>query len=175
MPRKDQGWITFQASQEELELLEELCRKSQRTKTEILRELVRGLNNYYPNLKQSKSNRKQPGKYTRNSFGKNLEFSPSTIVKGVITKVVRTELNTEVILKVSNTLQLILAITNASADELCLDEGIEACAVINSNNIVIVKTESINGGKLEVPTMLVRENNKQAAELEKSQPQIINR
>ncbi|MBD2593555.1 TOBE domain-containing protein [Nostoc spongiaeforme FACHB-130] len=175
MPRKDQGWITFQASQEELELLEELCRKSQSTKTEILRELVRGLNNYYPNLKQSKSIRKQPRKYTHNSFGKNLELNSNNIVKGVITKIVRTELNTEVIFKVSNTLQLISVITNASADELGLDEGIEAYAVINSNNIVITKTESINGGKLEVNTMLVRENSKQAAVLETSHPQIINR
>ncbi|BAZ09124.1 Molybdenum-pterin binding protein [Calothrix sp. NIES-4071] len=43
MPRKEQGWITFQTLEEERELLEEYCQQSQRTKTEILRELVRNL------------------------------------------------------------------------------------------------------------------------------------
>lgn len=47
MPRKEQGWITFQASPEEIELLEELCQKSQRTKTEVLRELLRSLSGNY--------------------------------------------------------------------------------------------------------------------------------
>lgn len=43
MPRKEQGWITFQASTEERTLLEQYCRRTQRTKTEVLRELVRSL------------------------------------------------------------------------------------------------------------------------------------
>ena len=43
MPRKEQGWVTFQTSDEERKLLDEFCQLSQRTKTEILRELVRGL------------------------------------------------------------------------------------------------------------------------------------
>jgi molybdopterin-binding protein len=43
MPRKEQGWITFQTSEEERKILEEFCQQSQRTKTEILREMVRTL------------------------------------------------------------------------------------------------------------------------------------
>lgn len=43
MPRKEQGWITFQASREERALLEKYCRQNQRTKTEVLRELIRSL------------------------------------------------------------------------------------------------------------------------------------
>lgn len=43
MPTREQGWITFQTSIEERQLPEEFCNQSQRTKTEILRELVRGL------------------------------------------------------------------------------------------------------------------------------------
>lgn len=46
MPRKEQGWITFQTSEEERKILEEFCSQSQRTKTEILRELVRGLHQH---------------------------------------------------------------------------------------------------------------------------------
>jgi hypothetical protein len=43
MPRKEQGWITFQASDEEKQLLELYCQQTQRTKTEVLRELLRSL------------------------------------------------------------------------------------------------------------------------------------
>ncbi|MBW4511633.1 MAG: molybdopterin-binding protein [Scytonematopsis contorta HA4267-MV1] len=43
MPRKEQGWVTFQTSEEERKILEEFCQQSQRTKTEILREMVRTL------------------------------------------------------------------------------------------------------------------------------------
>ncbi|HBK24801.1 MAG TPA: transporter, partial [Planktothrix sp. UBA10369] len=41
MPRKDQGWITFQSSDEERRILEQICQQTQRTKTEILREMIR--------------------------------------------------------------------------------------------------------------------------------------
>jgi hypothetical protein len=34
IPRKQQGWITFQSSEEERKILEEYCQQSQRTKTE---------------------------------------------------------------------------------------------------------------------------------------------
>jgi hypothetical protein len=43
MPRKEQGWITFQSSREELQLLEQYCKRSQRTKTDVLRSLLRTL------------------------------------------------------------------------------------------------------------------------------------
>ena len=46
MPKKEQGSVTFQTSEEERKILQEFCGKSQRTKTEILRELVRGLNQH---------------------------------------------------------------------------------------------------------------------------------
>lgn len=43
MPRKEQGWITFQLSPEELQLLEQHCQRFQRTKTDVLRSLLRSL------------------------------------------------------------------------------------------------------------------------------------
>ncbi len=43
MPRKDQGWITFQLSLEERQLLEQYCKRFQRTKTDVLRSLLRSL------------------------------------------------------------------------------------------------------------------------------------
>lgn len=43
MPRKKQGWITFQLSTEERQLLEQYCQEFQRTKTDVLRSLLRNL------------------------------------------------------------------------------------------------------------------------------------
>jgi len=43
MPRKDQGWITFQLSPEERQLLEQYCKQFKRTKTEVLRSLLLSL------------------------------------------------------------------------------------------------------------------------------------
>lgn len=43
MPRKRQGWITFQTSDLERQQLEQFCEVTQRTKTDVLRELLRNL------------------------------------------------------------------------------------------------------------------------------------
>lgn len=59
MPRKEQGWITFQASEEERKILDTLSKNLQRTKTEILRELLRELEQRYMQLPQSIPNQKQ--------------------------------------------------------------------------------------------------------------------
>ncbi len=40
MPRKEQSWIAFQSSDEERQILEQIC-PHQRSKTEILREMIR--------------------------------------------------------------------------------------------------------------------------------------
>ncbi|MBD2440911.1 TOBE domain-containing protein [Nostoc sp. FACHB-110] len=139
MPRKEQGWITFQASQEERDILEQMCRRSQRTKTEILRELVRGLDQDTPRSLKSKSNKKQPKKYTRSNFINTIEVNSCNIIQGVVTQVLRLGENTQLTLKINPEIELTSVITNAVADELELIEGIEAYAVINSNNIVIAK------------------------------------
>ncbi|MEH2446302.1 MAG: hypothetical protein V7K18_11090 [Nostoc sp.] len=43
MPRKEQGWITFQLSLQERQLLEQYCKRFKRTKTDVLRSLLRSL------------------------------------------------------------------------------------------------------------------------------------
>jgi hypothetical protein len=53
MPRKEQRWVTFQTSDEERRILEEFSKQSQGTKTEILKELVRGLGEHSSSMLQS--------------------------------------------------------------------------------------------------------------------------
>ncbi|MBD2447109.1 TOBE domain-containing protein [Nostoc sp. FACHB-152] len=144
MPRKEQGWITFQTSEEERKILEEFCQDSQRTKTEILRELVRGLNKQttaqvsIPTKKADKAVAQAP-ELEIPTQKKPLKVSSRNILKGVIKKVVTGAVNCEVTLEIVHKVELTSMITKTSAEELGLAEGEEAYAVIKSNDIVIAK------------------------------------
>ncbi|BAT51696.1 hypothetical protein NOS3756_06230 [Nostoc sp. NIES-3756] len=147
MPRKEQGWITFQTSEEERKILEEFCQQSQRTKTEILRELVRGLNQPPPPQKSIPT--KQALKVDKEtaetlelevtSSKRPLKVSSRNILKGVVKKVVTGAVNSEVTLEIVHRVELTSIITRMSAEELELTEGAEAYAVIKSNDIVIAR------------------------------------
>ncbi|GAA6622174.1 molybdopterin-binding protein [Scytonema sp. NUACC26] len=146
MPRKEQGWITFQTSEEERKILEEFCQQSQRTKTEILRELVRGLDRE-PSVAPSRSTQRKGKNDAWSSevspgidvLGqkKPLKVSSRNILKGVVKRVITGAVNTEVTLEIVHKVELTSIITRVSADELELTEGKEAYAVIKSNDIVI--------------------------------------
>jgi hypothetical protein len=43
MPRSNSPFITFQPDSEEYELLQKYCKQVDRNRTEVLRELIRGL------------------------------------------------------------------------------------------------------------------------------------
>ncbi len=145
MPRKEQGWITFQSSEEERQILEEYCKQSQRTKTEILRELVRTLNS--PLALGSESPIQQEGQqdssdtgielYSPKSGYKAMKISARNILKGTVKRLVTGGVNTEVTLEIAPGVKLISIITSSSAEELGLSEGKEAYAVIKSSNVMI--------------------------------------
>ncbi len=146
MPRKEQGWVTFQTSEDERKILEEFCEQSQRTKTEILRELVRSLNQHtWAPISPPIHEEKQEGIYTQkpeiesNIQKKSLKVSSRNILKGVVKRVVYGAVNSEVTLEIIHKVELTSIITRASAEELELSEGKEAYAVIKSNDIVIAR------------------------------------
>ncbi|MBD2773863.1 TOBE domain-containing protein [Iningainema tapete] len=145
MPRKEQGWVTFQTSEEERKILEEFCQHSQRTKTEILRELVRSLSKDtspesqpLPTKPKSKEN-----DYTfdieTSSQRKPLKVSSRNVLKGIVKKVNNGPVSSEVTLKIVQEVELTSIITRVSAEDLDLCEGSEAYAVIKSHDIVIAK------------------------------------
>lgn len=147
MPRKEQGWITFQTSEEERKILEEFCQLSQRTKTEILRELVRGLNKpsspptSLPTVVAQKvdDEKAYPSDLEISIQKKPLKVSSRNILKGVVKRVVAGSVNSEVTLEIVHRVELTSIITRISAEELELTEGAEAYAVIKSNDIVIAR------------------------------------
>jgi len=137
MPRKEQGWVTFQTSEEERKILEKFCEQSQRSKTEILRELVRGLNQRAPQLSELTTH-EQMGEENI-APKKPLKLSSRNILKGVIKRVTTGKVNTEVTLEIIHRVELTSIITTISAQDLELVTGTEAYAVIKSNDIVIAK------------------------------------
>ncbi|MEA5575758.1 molybdopterin-binding protein [Anabaena sp. UHCC 0451] len=143
MPRKEQGWVTFQTSEEERKILEEFCQHSQRTKTEILRELVRGLHKSSSPPKSLPTTQEKVETQTFEmeiiSQKKPLKVSSRNVLKGVVKRVTTGTVNTEVTLEIVHKVELTSMITRVSAEELELFEGTEAYAVIKSNDIVIAK------------------------------------
>ena len=130
MPRKQQGWITFQSSPEEQQLLEQYSKQSQRSKTEIMRELLRSLNQKSQPLssQQEREDGRQPSA---------LKVSARNVLKGTVKQVVKGTVNTEVTLEIAPGVELISIITTASAEHLGLEEGKLAYAVIKSSNVMI--------------------------------------
>lgn len=157
MPRKDQGWITFQTSEEERQLLEEICQMSQRTKTEVLRELLRGLRYATPahtepsepiKLNQDKSPEPSLEKSTANPPQvsspadvphppRPFKVSSRNVLKGRIKQITKGSVNTEVTLEILHPVELTSIITTTSAEALELAKGKDAYAVIKSNDVVI--------------------------------------
>jgi molybdopterin-binding protein len=165
MPRKEQGWVTFQTSEEERKILEEFCQQSQRTKTEILREMVRTLGSHSsPALptepeqsseiknppSETKKSRKKPTQQEQNFASDNflpgvevgiqkkaLKVSSRNVLKGVVTQIVPGAVNCEVTVEIVHRVKLTSVITQVSAEELELAVGEEAYAVIKSTDIAI--------------------------------------
>lgn len=144
MPRKEQGWITFQSSEEERKILDQYCQKSQRTKTEILRELVRSLNQQSPSPPSQEGTQEDAGDsdielFSQKSELKLIKVSARNVFKGTVKRVVRGGVNAEVTLEIAPGVELISIITRTSAEQLEISEGKEAYAVIKSNNVMIAR------------------------------------
>ncbi|MFM8006167.1 MAG: molybdopterin-binding protein, partial [Dolichospermum sp.] len=127
---------------EERQILEEFCENSQRTKTEILRELVRGLRKYSSPLLSSNTQEKPEINHSELEIvspKKPLKVSSRNVLKGVVKRVTTGTIDTEITLEIVHRVELTSMITRVSAEELELSAGTEAYAVMKSNDIVIAK------------------------------------
>ncbi|MBD2021233.1 TOBE domain-containing protein [Leptolyngbya sp. FACHB-36] len=144
MPRKEQGWITFQSSEEERKILEDYCQQSQRTKTEILRELVRNLDRTAaevpPSSPQPRSSERQltPEPLREPDAPKTLKISARNILSARVKRVVWGSVNAEVTLEIDPA-ALISIITRTSAEQMELTEGKQVYAVIKSSSVMLAE------------------------------------
>lgn len=145
MPRKQQGWITFQSSEAERQMLEQHCQHSQRSKTEVLRELVRSLSQPLPSAFKPPSQQRVPDPVdpleiellSQPLKDKPMKLSARNILKGTVKQLVTGAVNTEVTLEIAPGIEITSIITRASAEQLGLAEGKEAYAVIKSSNVMM--------------------------------------
>ncbi|MCU0532780.1 MAG: molybdopterin-binding protein [Hydrococcus sp. Prado102] len=147
MPRKEQGWITFQSSDEERRILEQICQQTQRTKTEILREMIRQMGN---------SSFSAFSDVSASAFSEDLEeekeeeiglidteilhppqISARNILKAKVKRIVKGTVNAEVTLAIAPGVDLVSIVTRTSADKLKLTVGKEVFAVIKSSSVMI--------------------------------------
>jgi molybdopterin-binding protein len=139
MPKKQQGWITFQSSEAERQLLENYCQQSQRSKTEVLRELLRMLAQISSNVNipvnsQGSDLEKSIEQKTEH---KAMKVSARNLLKGTVKKVVTGAVNDEVTLEIAPGVEVVSIITRASAESMGLSEGKEVYAVIKSSDVMI--------------------------------------
>jgi molybdopterin-binding protein len=129
MPRKQQGWITFQSSEAERQLLEQHCHQVQRTKTEVLRELLRSLepsHSAQPQFAPTPQLKEEP-----------MKISARNVFQGTVKRLTLGAVNAEVTIEIAPGVEITSIITKASAEQLELAEGKPAYAVIKSSNVMV--------------------------------------
>jgi molybdopterin-binding protein len=149
MPRKDQGWITFQASEEERQMLERICQQTQRTKTEVLREMLRNLNRS-PIASTVEQSAPKSGE---NASSEEYRVAPSplkaalpamklsarNIFQAKVKNIMKSSVNAEVTLAIEPGIEIVSTITSASADRLELVKGKEVFAVVKASSVMIAE------------------------------------
>jgi molybdopterin-binding protein len=136
MPRKDQGWITFQLPETERQLLESYCEQTQRSKTDVLRELVRILDREMPNLSlQSITPKKQSLHHDLEIHA--LRVSARNVFPAIVKQVRLGSVNAEILLEIAPNVEAVSVITRSSAEVLQLKKGRQAYAMIKSSDVMV--------------------------------------
>ena len=151
MPRKEQGWITFQSSDEERRILEQICQQTQRTKTEILREMIRQMGQSVSsepmNVESIEVSEDLEEAEEVSSNGDTvtpqaIQISARNIFRATVKRVVKGAVNAEVTLVIAPNVELVSIVTRTSADQLGLKKGKAVFAVIKSNSVMIAAGQS---------------------------------
>jgi len=149
MPRKEQGWITFQSSEDERRILEQICQQTQRTKTDILREMIRQMEPLPASASASldvnpiefsedlDEQEEEPIASMNPATLQTIKISARNILKAKVKRIVKGTVNAEVTLAIAPGVELVSIVTRASADNLGLKKGKEVFAVIKSNSVMI--------------------------------------
>ncbi len=143
MPKKDQGWITFQSSEEERTILEAYCQQSRRSKTEVLRELVRGLNRQWVRATEPKARYRESASQVEaivpHSASKYqvLGISARNTLTGKVKQVILGDVSAEVIVEIAPGVDIVSVITRSSVERFGIFPGREVCAVIKSSDVMI--------------------------------------
>ncbi|MFQ4137009.1 TOBE domain-containing protein [Nodosilinea sp. PGN35] len=141
MPRKSQGWITFQASAAERQILDDYCQRNQRSKTDILRELVRGLEQRDGELQAESATAvpftTEPPEPSSLQVKQDFAISARNLLRTTVTAIASDGVNVELTLTAAPGVEVIAMVTLASVKRLNLAEGKEVYAVIKANSVMV--------------------------------------
>jgi molybdopterin-binding protein len=136
MPRKDQGWITFQLPEAERQVLERYCEQTQRSKTGVLRELVRTLAPEMPHLNSQSPTAKNSALHHDLEIPA-MRVSARNVFPAIVRQVRLGSVNAEILLEIAPNVEAVSIITRSSAEILQLKEGRQAYAMIKSNDVMV--------------------------------------
>jgi molybdopterin-binding protein len=143
VPRKDQGWITFQLSEAERQLLESYCERMQRSKTNVLRELVRTLDREIPAVEpfptpqiRSRSLRSAESP-PRDLEIRAMRVSARNVFPAIVRQVKLGSISAEILLEIAPNVEAVSVITRSSAEALQLKEGRQAYVTIKSSDVMV--------------------------------------
>ncbi len=134
MPRKDQGWITFQLPETERQLLDDYCGQVHRSKTDVLRELVRTLETRLLHLSPEVNSSEQ---HSRNWEFRAMRVSARNVFPAIVKEIRLGSVNAEVRLEISPNVEAVSVITRSSAEALKLGEGQQVYAMIKSSDVMV--------------------------------------
>jgi molybdopterin-binding protein len=131
VPRKDQGWITFQLPEAERQLLESYCDRMQRSKTDVLRELVRGLEREIAAV--NLPNPPLKGKLEIRA----MRVSARNVFPAIVRQVKLGSISAEILLEIAPNVEAVSTITRSSAEALQLQAGRHAYVTIKSSDVMV--------------------------------------
>jgi len=138
MPRKDQGWITFQLPEAERQRLEAYCEQTQRSKTDVLRELVRTLDQPRVEAEVAVASSGSASAIHRQARSPQaMRVSARNVFPAQIRQVRLGDVNAEVTLEIAPGIEMVPVITRASADSLRLVQEKDVYAVIKSSDVMV--------------------------------------
>ena len=135
MPRKDQGWITFQLPEAERQLLESYCDRTHRSKTDVLRELVRGLNREIVDLEMTVNPPNPP--LNRHLEIRTMRVSARNVFPAIVKQVKLGSISAEILLEIAPNVEAVSTITRSSAEALQLTVGRHAYVTIKSSDVMV--------------------------------------
>ncbi len=135
MPRKDQGWITFQLPEAERQLLESYCKRMQRSKTDVLRELVRTLDRELP--AEDPAATPPIRSLPRDLEIRAMRVSARNVFPAIVRQVRLGSINAEILLEIAPNVEAVSVITRSSAEALELKAGKQAYVTIKSSDVMV--------------------------------------
>jgi molybdopterin-binding protein len=134
MPRKDQGWITFQLTEAERQILESHCEQTHRSKTAVLRELVRTLEKSLVNRNPQSDLAAQQ---SRSKGFRSMRVSARNVFPAIVKQIRCGSINAEILLEIAPNVEAVSVITLSSAEGLQLVQGKQVYAMIKSSNVMV--------------------------------------